>query len=240
MAANPRYQSTTRKPLRIWTLALLVGIGAAAGCAVTPETPSGTQRQVRTAQATLESFLDDPKMAWLKGNLPRAHAILISPSVTRGGLGIGGSAGEAVVLAQDKSGKWVGPAFYNLTAGSVGLQAGLDVSEVIVLVMSEKGLTALLDPSLKLGAEASVAAGPVSAGKAVGIGRDMVSLARSKGAYAGVSFEGATIRPDPEANRAFYGKPVSPVDILIRAAAQNPAAVPLQQALLQTTASSGR
>jgi lipid-binding SYLF domain-containing protein len=227
--------------LQLWKLALLVSAGAAAGCAVTPDTPSGTQKQVQAAQATLNNFLGDPAMAGLKENLPRAHAVLISPSVTRGGLVIGGSGGEAVVLANDRgSGKWVGPAFYNLTGGSIGLQAGMDVSEVVILVMSEKGLNALLNPSLRLGGDASVAAGAASAGKTAGIDSDMVSYARSKGAYAGVSLAGTTIRTDEQANSAFYGKPVSPVDILIRASAHNPAAAPLQQALAQPSASTGR
>ncbi len=198
-------------------LAVVAAIAlAAAGCAGTPQSRSGTQQQLRAAQETLESFVGDARMTWLRENLPRSRALLISPRFARGALGVGGAAGEALAFAQDEdSGKWRGPAFYNVTQASIGLQAGADVSEVLVLIMSEKGLDALLEPSLRLGAEASVTAGPASGGSSSGSPSDMVALARSKGAYAGVSFDGAVIRPDAAANRAFYGMPVSVEDILV-------------------------
>ena len=125
----------------------------------------------------------------------------------------------------------MGPAFYKMGAGSVGFQIGGDVSEVIILVMSEKALDALLSPSFKLGADASIAAGPVGAGTSSNVTADLVSFARSKGAYAGLSLEGAVIRPDNEANRVFYGRAASPVDILVRGAVNNRAAEPLQESL---------
>jgi lipid-binding SYLF domain-containing protein len=189
-------------------------------------------QQVRAAQATLEAFRSDPQMLWFRENLPRARAVLISPRVTRASLGIGGAAGEAVVLAQQgQDAEWVGPAFYNLTAGSAGFQAGLDVSEILVLVMSDRALDALLRPSMKLGGEASVTAGPVSGGTALSMDADMVAFVRSRGTYAGASLKGGTIRPDNEANRAFYGKPVSPQDILVQAKVEHRAAAPLKQSL---------
>ena len=116
------------------------------------------------AEATLANFQNDPEMRWFRDNLKNARAVVISPRVTRAGLVVGGSGGEALVLARDSSGRWVGPAFYNMGAGSVGLQIGVDVSEVVIVVMSDKALDALLSRSVGLGGDASIAAGlPLSA-----------------------------------------------------------------------------
>ena len=210
------------------TLALGVAL---AGCA-TPETRPVAEQHVNDAQTTLNNFKSDPNMTWLRNNLKNAHAVIISSSVTRGAFIVGGSGGEAVVLARDvKRGRWVGPAFYKLGEGSLGLQAGVDVSEVVVLVMTEKARDALLSSSFKLGGDASIAAGPVGTGASSSVTTDLVAFARSKGIYAGLSLEGAVIRPDNEANAVFYGRDVSPLDILVRGSADNPAAAPLQQSL---------
>lgn len=208
-------------------------VAALAGCGTTPETRYDTTQQVRTAQATLANFQNDPEMGGFRAHLKNAKAVVISPRVTKAGFVFGGSGGEALVLARDKSGGWVGPAFYNMGAGSVGFQIGVEVSEVVILVMSEKALNALLSRSFRLGGDASVAAGPVGVGTASTVTADMVSFARSKGAYAGLSLDGAVLAPDTGANTAFYGQPASPVDILVRANIKNPAAAPLQRALGQ-------
>jgi lipid-binding SYLF domain-containing protein len=215
-------------PLTVAVLA--IGL-ALAGCASPDTRPAGDQ-QVQAAQATLSNFERDPDMTWFRDNVKNARAVIISPRVTRAAFIFGGSGGEAVVLGRDgKAGRWVGPAFYNMGAGSVGFQIGVDVSEVIVLVMTEKALDALLSPSFKFGGDASIAAGPVGAGTSATVTTDLVSFARSKGAYAGVSLEGAVIKPDASANSAFYGRAVSPADILVRGSANNAAAAPLQQSL---------
>src|SRR5690606_7736275 len=146
----------------------------------------------------------------------------------------GGAGGEALLLARDERGGWTGPAFYNLGAGSVGFQIGADVSEVVVLVMSDKARNALLSRSFKLGGDATITAGPVGVGAAAALPADMVSFVRSKGIFAGVALDGAVISPDDAANEAFYGRPVSPVDILVRGVATPPAAATsLQHAIAQ-------
>jgi lipid-binding SYLF domain-containing protein len=215
-------------PLIIAVLAMGLALG---GCATT-DTRRATEQEMRTAQATLSNFERDPEMSWFMENVKNARAVIISPQVTRAAFVFGGSGGDAIVLARDARGaRWVGPAFYNMGAGSVGFQIGVDVSEVIILVMTQKALDALLSPSLKVGADVSIAAGPVGVGTSSTVTTDLVSFARSKGAYAGLSLEGVVIKPDSGANGAFYGRAVSPVDILITANARNPAAAPLQQSL---------
>lgn len=221
-----------RHLLSIAVLGLAVGVS---GCGTTGDTRTGTTETVRAAQATLNNFQNDPEMRWFRENLGKARAVIISPRVTRAGFVFGGSGGEALVLARDSAtGGWAGPAFYNMGAGSVGFQFGVDVSEMIVLVMSEKALDSLMSSSLNLGADVSVAAGPVGMGAATNVQADMVSFARSRGAYAGLNIEGAVISPDPNANQAFYGTPATPADILVRRTVDNPAALPLQQSLSRT------
>ena len=218
-----------RYPFVIAT-ALVLGL-ALGGCA-TPNTRPAAEEKVSAAQGTLGDFERDPDMTWFQKNLKNAHAVIISPRVTRAALLVGGSGGEAVVLSRDgKRDRWTGPAFYKLGEGSVGLQVGADVSEVVILVMTEKARDALLSSSFKLGGDASIATGPVGAGASATVTTDLVSFTRAKGAYVGLSLEGAVIRPDTEANAVFYGRNVSPVDILVRGAVNNPAAAPLQQSL---------
>lgn len=218
----------------IFSGAVFAMMAALAGCGTTPDTRSGTEQLVRTAQTTLDNFHNDPEMSWLRDNFKKARGVVVSPRVTRAAFVFGGSGGDAVVLARDgTTGRWVGPAFYNMGAGSVGFQIGADVSEVVILVMSDKALNALLSSSFKLGGDASVAAGPVGVGTSSSVTADMVSFARSKGVYAGLSLDGAVIKPDAGANEAFYGKAVSPVDILVRHTVNNSAAAPLQQSLRQ-------
>jgi lipid-binding SYLF domain-containing protein len=208
----------------------LMGIVFLAGCA-SPDTTKSTGDQLSGAERTLANFQNDPEMTWFRDNVKKARAVVISPGITRAGFIFGGSGGNALILARDgKSGGWAGPAFYNMSTASVGLQAGVDVSEVIILVMNEKALDALMSRSMKIGGDASIAAGPTGVGASAPISADMVSFSRSKGVYAGLSLDGAVISPDNDANSAYYGKPVSPADILIRHSVSNPQSAPLQQA----------
>lgn len=218
-----------RKLLTIGILSIAAGL---VGCATNPDTRAGTQQELRTVNATLSNFQRDPDMTWFRNHLREARGIIISPSITRAGFVFGGKGGEAVVLVRDRaSGEWVGPAFYNMGAGSVGFQIGVDVSEVVMLVMTEKAVNALLSSSFKLGGDVSVAAGPVGAGAGSNVMADVISFARAKGVYAGISLEGAVIAPDGNANNAFYGRPASPVDILVRRNVESPASLSLRQSL---------
>lgn len=196
---------------------LCAAVMALAGCATTPNTHVGAESQVSAAQATLQQFRSDPDMTWFREHVKDARAIIIAPNITSASFVFGGSGGEAVVFSRAAPGApWVGPAFYNIGGGSVGFQAGVDVSQVVVLVMSEHGANALLSPKFTLGGQASVAVGPVGAGAASDVTTDFVSFARAKGLYAGVSLGGAVIKPNNAANDAYYGKPVTAVDILVR------------------------
>src|SRR5262245_32600815 len=146
------YRATRRR------LAALVVALPVALLALRASAQAEQRNLVTDATVTLANFVNDPDMTWLKQNFRRARAVLIAPQIAKAGLIIGGSGGHAVVVAHDpKSGKWVGPAFYTLATASIGFQAGISVSEVVTLVMTEKGLATLLSDSVKLGGDASVA-----------------------------------------------------------------------------------
>ena len=143
-----------------WLLASILLVGSGAALAQAEQ-----QKLVDDAAASFSNFMRDPDMSWLQQNIGRAKAVVISPALLKAGFIFGGSGGRAVVLAHDaKSGKWVGPAFYTMATASVGFQAGIQVSEALTLVMTDKGMNSLLSTSVKLGGDASVAAGPVGAG----------------------------------------------------------------------------
>ena len=153
---------------------------------------------VTDATVTLANFLSDPDMTWLQRNLKRARAVVVAPQIAKAGFILGGSGGRAVVVARDaKSGKWVGPAFYTLATASIGFQAGISVSEVVTLVMTDKGLNTLLADSVKLGGDAAVAAGPVGAGAQSNLTADYVSFSRAKGIYGGLNLDGTVISTPP-------------------------------------------
>lgn len=184
---------------------------------------SEQQKLVNQADTTFSNFIRDPDMTWLQQNLSRAKAVMIAPQIVKAGFIFGGSGGRAVVLAHDaQTGKWVGPAFYTLATASVGFQAGVAVSEAVTLVMTEKGLNSLLSTSVKLGGDASVAAGPVGAGAKADVVADFVTFSRAKGVYGGLNLDGTVINITNDWNELYYQKKgLLPPDILVRAAAKN-------------------
>jgi len=207
-------------------LALVVAIAGPAAALAAPRAVSEQQELVNAARATFSRFGDDPDLTGFRENERQALGYLIVPRAWRVGLIFGGSGGRGLLVSRGRTGDWNGPSFYTIGTASFGLQAGVDVSDVVVLVMTQRGMNALLTPSVRLGMDASVAAGPVGAG----VGRpprpdtDFIYYSRAKGFYGGVSLQGARIRPDDRWNASYYGKPVSARDILIRGSVRNPGA----------------
>ena len=185
---------------------------------------------VADSKTTLNNFLSDPEMKWARKNLKKAKGVLIVPTYAKGGFIVAGAGGQGALLSQDKKGRWAGPAFYYLGAASVGLQIGVDVAEVMLMLMTDKGVDAMLGGDVKLGGDVRVAAGPVGAG-AVAATADVVGFSRSKGLFAGIAFDGSVINPSEKLNNAYYGKAVTSSDILIRRNVSNPDAKSLVNAV---------
>lgn len=202
----------------------LIAATALAACATTDSgvSPSAPEALVINAQTTLGNFLRDPDHTWVQQNLDRAKAVLIAPNIVKAGFIFGGSGGRAVLVAKDGR-TWVGPAFYDLATASVGFQAGIEVSEAVILVMTDKGFNSLLSTSFKIGGDASIAAGPVGAGAKSDITADLIAFTRAKGIYGGVNLDGTVVHANTAWNDAYYnGRDVLPPDILIRKTARSP------------------
>jgi lipid-binding SYLF domain-containing protein len=210
--------------LRTFAAAALALAIAGPAAAQTIRVVTEQQELVNAARATFVRFRDDRDLEGFREHEREARGFLIVPTAVRVGLVFGGSGGRGVLVARGPNGDWNGPSFYTVGTASFGLQAGVDVSNIVVLVMTRRGMNALLTPSMTLGMDASVAAGPVG----VGAGRparpdtDFIYYSRSKGFYGGLSLEGAMIRPDGEWNTAFYRSPVTPRDILVRGSLRTP------------------
>ena len=214
-------------------VSLLAGALLAAGLTLPAAAQSKAEEAQRTldaARTTLSNFVSDPDMKWLKEHLREAKGILIVPNQNKGGFIFAGSGGVGVLFTRDGKGGWNGPAFYRLGSVSVGFQIGGEHSEVILFVHSQKGADSFLASSVKLGGEASVAAGPVGQGAQASTA-DILSFSRSKGAFVGASLEGTLVKPAQDLNDAFYGKEASPVDILVRGEGDGTKAQPLKKDL---------
>ena len=186
---------------------------------------------VEKAKLTFESMIVAPEMDALRDLMKSAKGVFVAPQVLRGAFIFGVSGGSGVFFARgERPGQWNGPAFYTIGEASFGFQAGADASEIVLLAMTDRGVAALLSTSVKLGADASVAAGPVGVGvraATANLSVDLVSFSRAKGLYGGASVEGAVVAPRGALNAAYYDREVSPADILIRGAVSNPHAAPL-------------
>jgi lipid-binding SYLF domain-containing protein len=182
----------------------------------------------------------DDNMGAFRDLLKKADGVLIAPEVLKGAFVIGASGGSAVFLVRDKKDteRWSEPAFYTMGGLSIGLQIGGQASEVILLAMTDRGVRSLLGDSVKLGADVGVAAGPMGIGASAAtanLSADILSFSRSKGLYGGVSLDGAVVAVRGSLNNAFYGKEVSPTDILIRHTVTNQQAEGLAKAVARST-----
>src|SRR5689334_8581495 len=153
--------------------------------------------------------------------LDKAECVIILPSVKKGAIGIGGSYGRGVMICrsgQHYTGRWGAPALYALEGLNIGFQLGGQATDFVLLVMNPKGAESLLGSKVKLGADASAAAGPkgrtAEAATDVVMKAEVLSYSRSKGLFAGISLEGSTLRSDGSANEKLYGKKLSAADII--------------------------
>ncbi len=191
-----------------------------------------TQSLVLKSQAVFNSFMHDPKQGWFHDNVNQAYGIFIVPQMLRGGFILGGAGGSGALLVRDRrTGTWSYPAFYTMGSLSLGLQVGADASELVLMIMTEQGLNAMLSTEIKVGADISVAAGPIGK-NAKAQTADVLAFGRSKGLFGGVSVEGAVITPRDRWNSAYYGGGmISPIDILMRRLVSNSQAEPLRLAM---------
>jgi lipid-binding SYLF domain-containing protein len=186
--------------------------------------------RLQNAGTVLKEILDVPD------NIPqdlidKARCVIVFPSVVKAAFIVGGSYGRGVMVCRtgkDMTGPWGAPVMMALEGGSFGLQIGGQATDFVILVMNNRGADSLLHSKVKLGADASIAAGPkgrdAQAATDVTFRAEMLSYSRARGVFAGVSLEGSTLRPDDDANRRLYGRDVTAERIITESKVEAPPA----------------
>jgi len=211
-------------------------LAVAAAIAGPAQAAAKAEEIVTKAQLSVEGMTKDEAIGeYVRRHLKNAKGVLIVPQMLKGAFMVGGEGGSGVLLVKDAKGSWSYPAFYTLGAVSFGLQIGGSASEVMLLLMTDKGVNAIVEGNrIKLGADVGVAAGPVGGGAeaAVTLGSaDVLVYSRSKGAYIGISLEGSVIEPRKSLNKEYYGAEVESKPIVIDRKYSNAHASGLRSAL---------
>ena len=178
------------------------------------------QDRVKEAGEVLKEILNIPDDI-PQDLLDKAECLIILPSVKKGAFGVGGSYGRGVMVCRSGehyTGKWGAPAMYALEGLSIGFQLGGQATDFVLLVMNAKGARSLLSSKVKLGADASAAAGPkgrtAEGATDIVMNAEILSYSRNKGLFAGVSLEGSTLRSDGSANEKLYGRKLTAKEII--------------------------
>lgn len=188
--------------------------------AVTPpaHAQSGAQEVVDGARKTLADLRHNPEFGNAAQIMRQAKAVLIVPRLIKAGFMFGGEGGEGVMLIQARNGTWSNPAFYALGSASFGLQIGLEKSELVLMVMTQRGLDGLMRDQFKLGAQAGASVAMIGAGVEGALAGptppDVVVWSSSMGLYGGLTLDGSLIKPLPKLDAAWYGRPMTTRDIL--------------------------
>jgi len=219
---------------RVITVIAIIGIATAVAG---PARAAGQAEEIVTkAQFTVQDMRKDENIGqFVNRHLKNAKGVLVVPQMLKGAFGVGAEGGSGALLVRDAKGNWSYPAFYTLGGVSFGLQIGGSASEVMLLLMTERGVNAIVNGNrIKLGADLGVAAGPVGGGAeaAVTLGSaDVLVYSRSKGAYIGISLEGSVIEPRESLNKEYYGAEVDSKPIVIEHKYSNAHANGLRSAL---------
>jgi len=214
-----------------------IGIGLLATLALPTYAQEKEEERVGNAGKVMQEILNAPNSI-PQNVLDKADCVVVLPSVKKFAIGIGGSYGRGVMTCrggQDFKGKWGAPTMMALEGGSAGLQLGGEATDFVLLLMNPGAASGILTSKVKLGGDASAAAGPVgrtaSAETDATLKADILSYSRAKGAFAGISLEGSTLRPDNDANKDLYGKKIEAKAIVLEGAVKAP---PSASTLLST------
>ena len=204
-----------------------VSIGLLATLAL-PAFAEKEEERVENAGTVMKEILNAPDSI-PQDVLDKADCVVVLPSVKKFAIGVGGSYGRGVMTCRggkDFRGKWGAPTMMALEGGSVGLQLGGEATDFVLLLMTANSASSILTSKVKLGGDASAAAGPVgrsaSAETDAAMKAEILSYSRARGAFAGVSLEGSTLRPDNDANKNLYGKKIEAKEIVLNGAVKAP------------------
>jgi len=209
-----------KKPISYLMSVLMVVVAICPSFAFAADNEKDASR-LENSGTVLKEILDVPDDI-PQDLLDKADCVVVFPSVLKAAFIVGGSYGRGAMSCrkgQNFSGPWGAPTMMALEGGSFGFQIGGEATDFVLLVMNERGASGILTSKVKLGADASVAAGPVgrtaSAETDATLRADILSYSRARGAFAGIALEGSTIRPDNGANKQIYGREVPARDIVL-------------------------
>src|SRR5271156_855226 len=212
-----------------------VGLAAATLCSAHP---NKEQERLENSGVVMQEIMNIPD------NIPqqvleKADCVIVFPSVLKAAFVVGASYGRGAMVCRtgkDFRGPWGAPAIYALEGGSVGFQIGGQATDLVLLVMNDRGASSILNSKVKLGADASAAAGPVGRNAAadtdVTMRAEILTYSRARGAFIGISLAGSTLRPDNDANERIYGKKIDAKDIVLKGAVPPPPSAKLLLATL--------
>ncbi len=205
-----------------------------AACA-TGGAPGAQQSVVDRAALTVQDMMTQNVSQDPKTMLRNAKGAMICPRIFKAGFFFGGEGGNCVLLARAGNGTWSYPAFYTIGSGSFGFQFGVEDNQLLMLIMTTKGLNAVLDSQIKLGANAGVAVATYGAGiqgsTTAAVGADIVAFSASRGLFGGVALEGSVMSTDSEADQAYYGQPYGARQLVMQMQGSNPGADPLRDVM---------
>jgi lipid-binding SYLF domain-containing protein len=201
------------------------------------------QTLVDRATLTVQELMTQTVSQDPKELLRRARGVMVCPRVFKAGFFIGGQGGGCVLLARAGNGTWSYPAFYGMGGGSFGFQFGIQDSQLMMLVMTNRGLGALMDSQFTFGADASIAVATIGAGvegsTTAAVGADIVAFSATRGLFGGVALGGAIMSSRTNWNQAYYGQPYGARQIVVQMQASNPGADPLREILTRYGAPTG-
>ena len=191
---------------------------------------------VTESEITVRKMWDHPDYAdYVRHYLKQAKAVVVVPSMLKGGFIIGGEGGSGIIMARAQNNDWSYPAFLSVGSASIGFQIGGQSSEMLLIVMTGKGLQAILDDQVKVGGELTGAFGPygggASASTTTNMDADIIAYSIAKGVFVGASLEGTALIPRESLNREYYGRSVSPHEIVLNGVVGNPQADELRATL---------
>ncbi len=192
------------------------------------------QTLVDRSTLTVQEMLGTKEANDARNLLRKAKGVMVCPQIFKAGFILGGQGGSCIMSGRTQNG-WSSPAFYGMGSGSIGLQIGIQDAQIIFIILTEKGLQALLDSQFKLGADASVAIATIGVGiqgsTTAALNADIVAYAATRGLFAGVSIDGSLISTKSDWNQIYYGKPMGAQQLVISNEGANPGADPLREML---------
>lgn len=214
--------------------AIFVLLGAAAACA-SLNAANDAVRRLETSAIVLDEIMSAPDKGIPEDLFHKAACVVVIPGVKKAAFIVGGKYGKGFIECRRQNGAWSAPAAVRVEGGSVGFQIGGSETDVVLLVMNQRGMDKLLSSKFTIGADASAAAGPVgrtsSAATDAQMHAEILSWSRARGVFAGISLEGATLRPDEDSNKDLYGKTLTNRDIVMGNVQPPAGAAKLQDAL---------